>query len=83
MHKEQHHHSVTTVDYKRIDDKKCFVEVKGYDAILGSEFKGVIKFLNGEPFGDIIHPLNSSLSPDCRTFVTTYVITKYNAGEYN
>lgn len=76
-------HSVYTVDFKKTQHNICFVEIAGYDAASKSEFQAVIKFLNGMPFGDILHPVKSSLSPDCREFVQAFVLDQYHSGNYN
>ena len=79
---ETNHHSVTVLDFEKVNAKVCFVKVEGYDAELGREFEGVIKLLNGIPFGDLIHPTRSKLSSDCRTTVRGYILNKYANGDF-
>lgn len=80
---EKHHHTVSVIDFKSTDFKTVFVKVNGYDADLGREFEGEVKFVGGMPFGDLIHPQRSSLSSTCRHTVRGYLLNKYNDGEFN
>jgi hypothetical protein len=81
MH-EKHHHILSVIDYKITEHKTTFVKVVGYDAVLEKEFEGEVKFLNGIPYGDLIHSQRSSLSPECRQFVQENLLNKYNEGKF-
>lgn len=79
---EKHHHTVSIIDFNSSDSKSVFVKVIGFDADLGKEFEGEVKFVNGMPFGDLIHPQRSFLSPTCRSTVRSYLLNKYKEGEF-
>jgi hypothetical protein len=81
MH-EQHQHVLTVLDFIPTNQQSIFVKIAGYDAVLGKEFKGEVKFLNGMPFGDLIHPERSSLSSECREFVREELVTRYTKGQF-
>ena len=78
----KHHHTVSIIDFNSSDSKTVFVKVNGFDAELGKEFEGEVKFVDGMPFGDLIHPQKSPLSSTCRHTVRSYLINKYNDGEF-
>lgn len=80
---QDHHHVVNIVNFERVDHQRLFVEVAGYDAEIGKEFKGLIKFVDGMPFGDLIHVQRSSLSPGCRSTVRSYLMREYADGQFN
>ena len=82
MHEKQHH-IVSIIDFKSTGFNTVFVKVNGYDAELGQKFEGEVKFMDGMPFGDLIHPQRSSLSSSCRHAVRGYLLNKYNDGEFN
>ncbi|MGM0903048.1 MAG: hypothetical protein ACQEXB_18365 [Bacillota bacterium] len=79
---ETHHHTVSVIDFKSTDFKTVFVKVNGFDAGLGKKFEGEVKFVDGMPFGDLIHPQRSCLSPTCRHTVRSYLLNKYNDSEF-
>jgi hypothetical protein len=79
---ETHHHTVNVIGFTSTDYKTTFVKVEGYDAILEKEFEGEVKFVDGMPFGDIIHPQRSSLSSSCRQHVRAFLLIKYNNGDF-
>ncbi|MBA9024723.1 hypothetical protein [Peribacillus huizhouensis] len=79
---EINQHILNVIDFMNTDHKTLFVKVMGYDANLGKEFSGEIKFLNGMPFGDLIHPKRSILSPDCIRYIRENLLSKYNAGKF-
>ncbi|WP_338449616.1 hypothetical protein R4Z09_26150 [Niallia oryzisoli] len=80
---EKQNHVLNVIDFKTTQHNTIFVKVAGYDAILGKEFEGEVKFVSGMPFGDLIHHQRSSLSPDSRQFVRENLLKRYNAGEFN
>ena len=80
---EQHKHVLTVLDFIPTNQQSIFVKIAGYDAVLEKEFTGEVKFLNGTPFGDLIHPDRSSLSPACREFVREELVTRYTKGQFN
>lgn len=81
MH-EKHHHILSVIDFEITEHKTTFVKVVGYDAVLEKKFEGEVKFLNGIPYGDLIHYQRSSLSPECRQFVQENLLNKYNDGKF-
>lgn len=76
-------HFIQVIDFIFIHSNSIFVKITGYDAILGKEFEGEVKFLNGMPFGDLIHSERSSLSPECREFVRENLLRKYLQGHFD
>lgn len=80
---EKHHHALNIIDFKITELKATFVKVTGYDAILGREFEGGVKFVGGIPYGDLIHPQRSFLSPECRQYVRGNLLNKYTVGEFS
>lgn len=82
MH-EEHHHVLRVIDFTTTNHNTIFVKVAGYDTISEKKFKGEVKFLNGRPYGDLIHSQRSSLSSECREFVIENLLSKYNDGQFN
>ncbi len=80
---EQHKHVLTVLDFIPTNQQSIFVKIAGYDAVSGRKFEGEVKFLNGMPFGDIIHSQRSSLSLECREFVQEDLLNKYNQGKFD
>lgn len=80
MHEK--HHTISIIDFITTGHKTTFVKIVGYDAELGSKFEGEVRFLDGMPYGDLIHPDRSSLSAGCRQYVHDYLINKYSNGEF-
>ena len=82
MH-DKHNHVLNIIDFIATNANIIFVKIAGYDAVAGREFEGEVKFLNGMPFGDIIHSQRSSLSPECREYVRGNLLNRYNEGQFN
>ncbi|OES45529.1 hypothetical protein [Domibacillus iocasae] len=82
MHEKQHN-AFYTVDYQWTGQQVLFVKVAGFDAEKGKEFEGLIKFVKGAPFGDLIHPQQSSLSADCIKDLRDYLTKKFAGDEFN
>jgi hypothetical protein len=80
---EQQKHVLTILDFIPTNQQSIFVKITGYDAVLRKKFEGEVKFLNGTPFGDLIHAERSSLSPECRKFVQEELVTRYMKGQFN
>ncbi|OCA87301.1 hypothetical protein [Pseudobacillus wudalianchiensis] len=78
-----HHHTVSIVDFERVNDKSVFVEVAGYDAEKGREFEGIVKFLDGMLYGDLVHNQRSTLSSSCRSLVRSKLLNDYQEGKFN
>ncbi len=78
----QQKHVLTVLDFIPTNQQSIFVKIAGYDAVLEKKFEGEVKFLNGTPFGDLIHPERSSLSPECREFVREELVTRYTKGQF-
>ena len=78
----QQKHVLTVLDFIPTNQQSIFVKIAGYDAVLEKKFEGEVKFLNGTPFGDLIHPERSSLSPECREFVREELVTRYTKGKF-
>jgi hypothetical protein len=77
------HHTFSTVDYDWSGQNVLFVKVTGFDAEKGNEFEGVVKFIQGMPFGDLIHAEKSPLSASCRGHLRTYLVRRYQEKEFN
>lgn len=71
------------VDYEWTGQNVLFVKIAGFDAEKGKEFEGVVKFLRGTPFGDMIHSEKSTLSENDRKTLLTYLIRKFNEKEFH
>ncbi|MDQ0271987.1 hypothetical protein [Cytobacillus purgationiresistens] len=80
---QEHHHILSIIDFNNTQYHSTFVKITGYDAVLGNEFEGEVKFVSGMPFGDLIHPQRSFLSSECRQFVRTMLVNKYNEGAFS
>lgn len=80
---EKHRHMLRVIDFVGTEFQTVFVKIAGYDAELGTEFEGEVKFLNGVPFGDLIHDQRSSLSSECRQYVRENLLHKYESGEFS
>ncbi|WP_338450111.1 hypothetical protein R4Z09_28945 [Niallia oryzisoli] len=80
---EKRNHILNIIDFKKTQHNTIFVKVAGYDAILGEEFEGEVKFVGGMPFGDLIHLQRSSLSSECRQFVQGNLLNRYSSGDFN
>ncbi|OKL37002.1 hypothetical protein [Domibacillus mangrovi] len=81
--RETHHHTFSTVDYEWTEQNVLFVKVNGFDAGRGKEFEGVVKFIEGVPFGDLIHVQKSSLSTSCRGALRAYLLNRYHNKDFN
>ncbi|HZG71450.1 MAG TPA: hypothetical protein VEY51_07920 [Chondromyces sp.] len=79
---EKHHHVFNVIDFNHTGFKTIFVKFTGYDAALGKAFEGEVKFVEGIPFGDMVHPQRSALSSECRQFIYEKLLNKYNAGDF-
>lgn len=75
-------HFVNVIDFRTTSYKTTFVKFEGYDGELERRFEGEVRFVDGVPFGDIIHPERSPLSSSCREFVQGRLVNKYNTGEF-
>ena len=78
----QQKHVLTVLDFIPTNQQSIFVKIAGYDALLEKTFEGEVKFLNGAPFGDLIHAERSSLSPECREFVREELVMRYTKGQF-
>ncbi|MFJ7638230.1 hypothetical protein ACIQZM_13380 [Peribacillus sp. NPDC097206] len=79
----ENQHILNVIDFIKTGHNTCFVKVVGYDADAQVEFEGEIKFVRERPFGDLIHPERSQLTPSSREFVRDNLINRYNKGEFN
>ena len=79
----ENQHALKVIDFIKTGHNTCFVKVMGYDADAQLEFAGEIKFVGESPFGDLIHPVRSHLTPSSREFVRDNLINRYNKGEFN
>ncbi|WP_332634759.1 hypothetical protein [Halalkalibacter flavus] len=76
-------HVLRVIDFRNTEHKTTFVKFSGYDHVSGKDFEGEVKFVGGRPYGDIIHPERSTLSPECIHFVQELLLDKYNAREFH
>lgn len=76
-----HSHSLNIIDFETSEHKTTFVKISIYDAVSEKKLEGEVKFLGGKPYGDIIHPDRTLLSPECREFVQARLLEKYQAGD--
>lgn len=76
-------HEFYIVDYEWTKQSGLFVKVGGFDAEKGMNFEGIIKFLGGKPYGDVVHAQKSSLSASCREKLYAYLLIKYQQNEFS
>lgn len=79
---EKYRHSINVIDFRTTSYKTTFVKFEVYDAEVGKRFNGDVRFVDGMPFGDVIHPQKSPLSSSCRELVRERLLNKYNEGEF-
>lgn len=79
----ENQHVLTVIDYVKTGHNTCFVKVVGYDAEAKLEFEGEIKFIQDKPFGDLIHPTRSHLTPSSREFVQDNLMNRYRKGQFD
>ncbi|MGE6377080.1 hypothetical protein [Peribacillus muralis] len=77
-----HNHELKVIDFVKTGHHTCFVKVSGFDAELGKNFEGEVKFVRDVPYGDLIHPDRSPLSGSCREFVRSDLIYRHNQGQF-
>ncbi|MGE7765734.1 hypothetical protein [Peribacillus sp. NPDC096540] len=80
---DEHNHMLTIIDFMKTGHNTYFVKVVGFDADAEREFEGEVKFVQGMPFGDLIHPQRSYLSSTCREFVRENLINRYDTCQFN
>lgn len=68
-------HDVTIIDFAW-NGTTLFLEFTGFDGERNARFKGMVRVVDGTPYGDIIHERRSELSLSCRTFVVETLMTK-------
>lgn len=79
----QEHTTFHIVDYEWTGQNILFVKAAGFDAEKRQEFEGVVKFLRGTPYGDIIHSEKSTLSENSRKALLAYLIGKFHEKEFD
>ena len=79
----ENQHVLTVIDYVKTGHNTCFVKVVGYDAGAKLEFEGEIKFIHDKPFGDLIHPTRSPLTPSSREYVQDNLMNRYRKGQFD
>lgn len=77
----QHHFN--TVDFDWAGQTALFVKVSGFDAETGENFEGVVKFVGGRPYGDLVHNQRSFLSASCREELYAYLLKRYEKNEFS
>ena len=80
---QENQHVLTVIDYVKTGHNTCFVKVVGYDAEAELEFEGEIKFIQDKPFGDLIHPARSQLTPSSREYVLDNLMNRYRKGQFD
>ncbi|MED4399893.1 hypothetical protein [Metabacillus fastidiosus] len=75
-------HVLNIVDFSTTEFGTVFVKITIHDVDLGKQFEGEVKFMDGQPFGDLIHADRSPLSSECREYVCNRLVSKYKAGEF-
>ncbi|WP_078429200.1 hypothetical protein [Alkalihalobacterium alkalinitrilicum] len=81
--RQEHRHTLSAIDFETTVHHTTFVKFTSFDAVLGKNIEGEVKFVGGMPYGDIIHPERSTLSSECRQFVRELLLKKYNGGEFS
>ncbi len=73
---------ITIIDYAFHGPITCFIHVQGYDETKEQKFSGMIRMVDGTPYGDIISKNKSPLSAECIQSIKDYVIQKYKNGYF-
>lgn len=73
-------HKVVILDYTFNGLITCFVKIQGYDGINDQSFEGMIRLVDGIPYGDIIREGKSNLSEECILYIKAYIERKFKQG---
>ena len=76
-------HNLIIVDYSFHGPITCFIKITGYDDIKNQSFDGMIRMVDGVPYGDILKEDKSNLSPECIQFIKAYIYQKYEQGFFS
>ncbi|MGG0657534.1 hypothetical protein [Rummeliibacillus pycnus] len=76
-------HQVTILDYAFHESITCFIKIQGFDGINEQPFNGMIRMVDGVPYGDIIKEEKSNLSSDCIQYIKVYIYQKYEQGFFS
>ncbi|HWI47328.1 MAG TPA: hypothetical protein VNU45_03765 [Rummeliibacillus sp.] len=76
-------HKVVILDYSFHGSITCFIKVQGYDGLNDQPFDGMIRMVDGVPYGDLIKEEKSSLSSNCIQFIKAYIYDKYEKGFFS
>lgn len=68
------------VDFAWNGPQTLFVELKGND--IGKPFEGMIRIVDGEIYGDLLHKTKSPLNIETRDNMLLYVTEKINNGYF-
>ncbi|MGM9968029.1 hypothetical protein [uncultured Rummeliibacillus sp.] len=76
-------HQVMIVDYSFHGTITCFIKIQGFDAENNIPFEGVIRMVDGVPYGDLIREGTSNLSKESIRYVKLYLEKKYIEGYFS
>ena len=76
-------HQVMILDYSFHGTITCFIKIQGFDVENNLPFEGVIRMVDGVPYGDIIREGTSNLSKDCIQYIKLYLEEKYKNGYFS
>lgn len=70
------------LDYAFHGKITCFIHIKGYDWVSKQSFDGIIRMVDGIPYGDLINEGRSILSSECIEFIRQNVHKKAKEGYF-
>lgn len=74
---------VMILDYTFHGPITCFIKIQGFDAVNNSSFEGIIRMVDGVPYGDLIKEGISELSKECIRFIKIDLEEKYREGYFS
>ena len=74
---------VMILDYTFHGPITCFIKIQGFDAVNNSSFEGIIRMVDGVPYGDLIKEGTSELSKECIRFIKNYLEEKQREGYFS
>lgn len=76
-------HKVIIVDYSFHGPITCFIKITGHDGIKNQSFDGMIRMVDGVPYGDLLKEEKSNVSSECIQFIKAYIYQKYEQGFFS
>ncbi len=76
-------HEVMILDYSFHGPITCFIKIQGYDMQYKQSFEGLIRMVDGIPYGDLLITDKSGLSLECIQFIKDYIRERYDNGYFS